>query len=149
MYRASPPRTVAAFAKAAVAAAEVLDTDFAVTDFVNLERSTVTHSGGFATPEYALVPEKAQYDRIRFMFGKPTMGNADNTCTLELWVVGSDSANPYLAGQSELGADGLFPAIEIENFQGRYYIAVGAIDGTDAEVTVAVSVQGTYQGYIA
>ena len=116
MYRASPPRTVAEFAKAAVAAAEVYGVDFALTDFVNLERSTVTHSGGFATGEFALLPDKAQYDRVRFLFGKPTMGNADNTCTLELWVVG--------------------------------YIAVGAIGGSTAAVTVDVKVQGTYQGYV-
>jgi len=147
MYRASPPRAVSAFAKASVSAAEVYGVDFALTDFVNLERSTVTHSGGFATGEFALLPDKAQYDRVRFLFGKPTMGNADNTCTLELWVVGSDGT-PYLAGTSELSAEGTFPAIEIENYQGRYFIAVGAVDGTSAEVSVDVMVQGTYQGYV-
>lgn len=145
MHRASPLMPVPQFTKTTVAAAEVFGVDFAATDFVNLERSRVIHSGGFAQGEPAILPDKKDYDLLVFSFTRPTVvGDA----TLALWAVGSDKT-PYLLGTSELSADGTFPSITVDNFQAEYYLAVDAISGESAEVSVEVAVQGTYRFLVA
>lgn len=145
MYRASPPRSVSGFAKTAVGAPEVYNTDFDADDFLNLFRSTVRHEGGFAHGEYALMPDMAQYDRLRVIFGVPTLVGTDPDFTLQLWGMGSEEI-PQLLGTSELSADGTFPPIEFDNFQSRYYLAVGSVGGTDnPAVTVEALIQGVYE----
>lgn len=145
MYRASPPRSVKEFEKEDVGAVEVFGVDFDSDDFVNLFRSTVRHEGGFAHGEYALMPDLAQYDRVRVIFGVPTLAGTDPDFTLQLWGIGSEDI-PYLLGTSELSADGTFPPIEFDNFQSRYYLAVGAVGGTSSpEVSVTAAIQGVYE----
>jgi len=128
--------------KVEVGAAE----DVAAATFVNLERSTVRHEDGFARGEYAILPEKAEYDRIRVTFGVPTATDIE-AATLAVWGKGSDD-NAFLLGTSELGADGLFPAVEFPNHQGTYAVVVAAItevsEGTP-ELSVDAFVQGIFE----
>lgn len=144
-YRASPPRKVTAFSKAAVADAEAAPT--VVGDFTNLEQSTITHEDGFATPVFAILPDKHHYDRLRFSFGPVTLGNADNEATLAVWAYQSDGSIS-LVGTSVLSADNVFPAVESENYQALYAVTVQTLTGTTSAVTVDTMVQGVHQGYV-
>lgn len=148
MYRASPPRTIPAFTKTEADAVEVFGVDFDAEDFVNLEDSRMIHEGGFAHGVTALLPDKYTYDLLVFSFGPATLDGTTPDVTLQLWGIGSE-AEPYLLGTSELGADGQFPPILADNRQERYYLAVGAISGSDAKVSVTCKVSGTYRFYIA
>jgi len=147
-YRASPLRNVPDLALAAVGigsgagGAHVAGTDFTQAAAVSLSTSTVQHSSGFASGVYAVLPDKHNYDMLRFDFGQPVMGNADNTCTLGIWMRESDGGL-RLIGQSVL-ANGVFPSVDIPNYDGRYWIAPVELAGTAPAVTVAVSVQGLY-----
>lgn len=145
-YRASPPRKVAAFSKSAVAAAE--SDPSVVGDFTNLEQSTVTMSGGFGTPVFAILPDKHDYDKIRFSFGPVTLGNADNEATLAVWAYHADGSISLL-GTSELSANDTFPEITAENYQALYAVTVKTLSGTTAAVTADVFVQGVHEGYLA
>ena len=145
--RASPPRLVPDFEKAAVAAAEVLGAAFETTDFVNLEQSTIRHSGGFAQGVYAILPDKHHYDRLRFTFGPTTLGGTVDSAMLTVWSLGADG-EVTMFGESTLGANGQFPPIEGENYQAQYYLAVSAIAGATPAVTVKAFVQGVHQGYV-
>lgn len=140
MYRASPPRKAADLSLVEASAAGTPNTD----TFVNLFRSTVRHEGGFAHGEFALMPDLAQYDRIRFSFGEITLADVD-TATLQVWGMGSEGI-PYLLGTSELGADGTFPPVEFDNHQATYQVVLGELssDGSP-EVTVSTFVQGVYE----
>lgn len=141
MHRSSPPRKVAAFSKDEVGSAESV----ASATFVNLERSTIRHADGFAHGEYAILPEKAEYDRIRFSFGVPTLAGTDPNFTLELWAKGSED-EPYLLGSSELSSAGTFPPIEADNHQATYALVVAAVAGTNSPtVTVDCFVQGLFE----
>ena len=142
MHRSSPPRIVPDWSKDTVTAAE----DVSAATFVNLERSTIRHEDGFARGEYAILPEKAEYDRIRVTFGVPTLTDV-STASLAVWAKGSDG-NAYLLGSSELGADGLFPAIEFPNHQATYALVVASAvtaGGAGAEVSVDAFVQGIFE----
>jgi hypothetical protein len=130
-FKASPLRSVAALDLTAVAAGSV-----------SLSTSTVEHANGFASGVYAVLPDKHDYDYLRFSFGLPTMGNADNVCTLGVWMRQSD-ATFRLIGQTAL-ADGAFPEVDVPNYDGRYWIAPLVLTGTTPAVTVKVSVQGLY-----
>lgn len=142
MYRASPPRKAADLSLTGVDAAGAPDTD----TFVNLFRSTVRHEGGFARGEFALMPDLAQYDRIRFSFGELDVTDVDDA-TLQVWGMGSEGI-PYLLGTSEMGADGSFPPVEFDNHQATYQVVVGSLteaaEGT-ASLTVSTFVQGFYE----
>lgn len=144
-YRASRPIKVAAWTKTAVVDPEAVPAVAA--DFVNLFRSTVTHSGGFATGEYALLPDQPDYDKLRFLFGPTTLANADNTATLTLWARLADGS-VIAAGTSVLSAVKTFPVIEIDNYQATYDITVSAVDGTTHALTVDAFVQGVHTGYV-
>lgn len=144
-FRASPPRKVAAWTKTAVASAEAVPS--ARTSFVNLEQSTMTHSGGFAQGVYAILPDKQDYDRLRFLFGPVTLGNADNTATVAIYEMLADGS-VLLVGESVLTAAKSFLPVEIENRQGMYAVIVKAVAGSTAAVTFDVFVQGVMQGYI-
>lgn len=146
-YRASPPRKIPAFTKTAVDDNEVFGDEFTAADFVNLEASYMTHEGGFSHPVYALMPDKHQYDRIRFSFGPVTEAGTVTTASVQVWVIGSDGA-PSLVGQSDLSAAGTFEAIEFENFQGTYYVAVAGLTGSEPVVSFDTFIQGVYQGYV-
>lgn len=147
-FRASPPRRVPQFSKVEADAVEVFDTDFDVTDFVNLERSTVTHADGFAQGEFAILPDKHHYDRLRFYFGPVTTGGTVTGATLAVWSVGADN-QVLLLGTSVLSAAGVFPPVEAENYQARYYVSVAAIDGSSSpQISVETFVQGIHQGYV-
>lgn len=142
MHRSSPPRNVPAFAKVGVDAAETLNT----ADFVNLERSTIRHADGFARGEYAILPEKAEYDRLRFSFGGIDLTDVDDA-TLALWALGSEGP-PYLLGTSALAADGTFPAIECENHQATYFLYVQSLTEAsegDADLNLQCFVQGLFE----
>lgn len=145
--RASPPRLVPEFTKTDVAAAEVFGTAFDADDFVNVERSTIRHAGGFAQGEFAVLPDKHHYDRIRFTFGPVTTDGTVTGATLAVWALGSDG-EVRLLGTSELSAAGVFPDVEAENYQATYYVAVQAIAGSGAEVSVKTFIQGVHQGYV-
>lgn len=141
MYRASPPRFITALAKTTVGSAESMP---ATSAFINLERSTVTHDGGYAAGEYALLPDKAQYDMIRIGFGQVTLAGTNPAFTLQVWGVGSEDV-PYLLGTSVLSADGTFPAVEFENHQNRITVIVASVGGTNTPtVSVTPFVQGLY-----
>lgn len=144
-YRASPARKVTEFSKDTIEAAEAAPAVAA--DFVNLERSTIVHDGGFAQGEFALLPDKHDYDHLRFVFGPTTLGNTVTSATITIWVRGSDGS-VHIFGSSDLTA-GQFPAIEGENYQGTYAATVSAIAGTDQELSVDVFVQGVHVGYVA
>lgn len=143
--RASPPRKVAAWTKTAVAADETVPS--AVADFVNLEASHVTHSGGFASGVYAILPDKHDYDRLRVLFGPVTLGGTVTAATAELYARISDGT-VLLLGTSVLTAAGALPPIEVENYQALYAVVVNGLTGAGAEVTFDVAVQGVHQGYI-
>lgn len=144
-YRASRPVKVAAWTKTAVAAAQAAPAVAA--DFTNLFRSTMTHSGGFAQGEYALLPDQPSYDKIRVLFGPTTLGNADNTATLTLWARLADGS-VIAAGNSVLAANKTFPVIEVDNYQATYHVTVSAIGGTTPALTVDAFVQGVHVGYV-
>lgn len=141
MHRSSPPRIVPGFEKDEVGSAESV----ASATFVNLEASHVTHEDGFAHGVYAILPEKAEYDKLRFSFGVPTLAGTTPDFTLELWAKGSDG-NAYLLGSSELSAAGTFPPIECENHQATYALVVAAVSGTNTPtVSVTCFVQGLFE----
>ena len=144
-YRASPPRKVDAWSKDAVGSAESAPSVAA--DFVNLEQSTLTHEDGFATPVFAILPDKHDYDIVRFAFGPTTLGNADNTATVAVYAYHS-GGSISLVGTSDLTDAGTLPAIEGENYQALYAVIVQAVSGTTAALTVDVFVQGVHQGYV-
>lgn len=145
MFRASPPRKVAAWTKTAVESAEAVPS--ARANFVNLEQSTMTHSGGFAQGVYAILPDKQHYDRLRVLFGPVTLGNADNEATVSVYEMLADDS-VVLLGESALTDAGQLLPIEFENRQGVYAVIVSAISGTDAAITCDVFVQGVMQGYV-
>lgn len=150
MYRASPLRLVAGLSKENVGAAEVLGIDFDADDFVNLWDSRTIHNGGFAHGRDALFPDKDKYDLLVFAFGAPTLTDVDDA-TLTVWAVGSEGV-PYPVGRSELGADGLFGQVLVDNYQARYFVSVGSLDETSAgtaDFSVPVFVGGTYRFYVA
>lgn len=140
-YRASPPRIVPAFDKAAVAAAEAVPAE---TEFISISNSQVTHANGYAAGVYGILPDKHMYDKLRFSFTPPTLGTADTEATLSLWARLSDGEIIGL-GESVLSAANQFPAIEVENYDARYYLTVSAITGgVGLAVTVKCAVQGVY-----
>lgn len=142
MHRSSPPRKVAAWTKDEVASAE----DPTTADFVNLERSTVRHQDGFAYGEYAILPEKAEYDKIRVSFGPATLDDVSDAA-ISVWFKGSDGGI-VLLGTSKLGADGQFPPVTFENHQGEYAVTVSAITddgGAGPKLSVDVYVQGLFE----
>lgn len=145
-YRASPPRIVPAFDKAAVAAAEAVPAE---TAFVSISTTGVTHADGYASGVYAILPDKHVYDKLRFSFTPPTLGANVADATLSLWGRLSDGSIIFL-GESVLDARNQFPAVEIENYDARYYLTVSSItsDGAAApvlDVTVRCAVQGVYE----
>lgn len=126
--------------------------DVADATWHNLERSTVRHSEGFAHGEFAVMPGKHHYDRIQFLFGPITDdGETDLTNVTELevsvFVRGSDKRTVFV-GKSVLGDSGELPAIQFENYQAEYALAVTALDGTTPDVSFDVFVQGVMQGYV-
>lgn len=141
-YRASPPRKVSAWSQAAASAADSVPS--AVADFVNLEQSTITHEDGFATPVFAIMPDKHNYDRIRFTFGGLVL-NTVTSATMAAYAYHADGSVSLL-GTSELAADDTFPAIETENYQALYAVILQEFTGT--AITVDVFVQGVHQGYV-
>ena len=144
-YRASPPRIVPPFAKAAVDTVEAVPST--ATDFTNLERSTVRHADGFASGEFAILPDKHDYDKLKFVFGPITAGGTLTTAAISIWVRGSDGS-VHLFGTSTM-TDGLLPAIEGENYQGTYAATVSTISGAGGEITVNVFVQGVHVSHIS
>lgn len=144
-YRASPPRKVDAWTKTTQATAEAVPS--AVADFVNLEQSTIRHSGGFATPVFALLPDKHHYDKLRFIFSAPTL-DAVTAATMAVYARSSDGTVSLL-GTSELSDADTFPEITVENYQATYSVIVQAVTTTGDGVSVDVSVQGVHEGYIA
>jgi hypothetical protein len=144
-FRASPPRKVAAWTKTAVEAAEAVPSTRAA--FVNLEQSTMTHADGFAQGVYAILPDKHHYDRLRFLFGPVTLGNADNTATVAVYEMLADDS-VVLVGESALTAAKSFLPVTIENRQGMYAVIVKAVAGTTQAVTFNVFIQGVMQGYV-
>lgn len=117
--------------------------------WVNPERSTVRHQDGFAHGEFALLPGKHAYDHFRVLFSNITKENADNTATLTLFTRSSDGTI-VVAGTSALVSGAIFaPHIEIENYQAEYAVAVTALAGSSAEISLNVSIQGVMVGYVA
>jgi len=153
-FRASPLRNVAALALAGVVpgtgdgtngagvGGHVPGTDFTQANAVSLSTSTVTHANGQAQGVYAVLPDKHDYDYLRFSFGAPALGSADVACVLGVWMRESDGSL-RLIGQSTL-ANGEFPSVDVPNYDGRYWIAPLSFSGTTATLSVAVSVQGLY-----
>lgn len=142
-YRASPPRKVPEWSKAALTAAEAVPSD--AEDFVNLEQSTMTHNEGFATPVFAVMPDKHNYDRIRFAFGAPVL-DAVTAATMAVYAYHGDGS-VSLVGTSELSDANVFPPIEAENYQALFAVVLQSITGT-ALTSLDVFVQGVHQGYI-
>lgn len=142
-FRASPPRKVGAWTKETLTDAESVPS--AAADFVNLEQSTVTMSGGFGTPVFAILPDKHHYDKIRFSFGAPTL-DAVTAATMAVYALHADGS-VSLVGTSELAANGTFPAIETENYQARYAVILQALTGTEL-TAMDVFVQGLHEGYV-
>lgn len=144
-YRASPPRIIPAFDKAAVVAAEAVPAE---TSFVSISNTGVTHADGYASGVYAILPDKHGYDKLRFSFTNPSIGANVTGATLSLWGRLSDGEIIFL-GESVLDARDQFPALEIENYDARYYLTVSSItsDGAatpDLAITVKCAVQGVY-----
>lgn len=139
MYKASPRVQIPGWDKAAVAAAQTPT----AADFVSLSTQYARMQGGFATITNAPLPDWNLYDRGRIVFTRPTMGNADNTCVLELMAIDADGTI-YSIGRSTL-ANGIFPSIEFDVTYEKYYVRVAAIGGTTAAVTVKSAVQGFYR----
>lgn len=139
-YRASPLRNVPDMARASVAASEVEGTDFDGTNAVSISTSTVTHANGQAAGVYAVLPDKHNYDYLRFSFKSTITGTAAGV-VLGLWQRESDGgmrrvgSSTYVAGE--------FPVIEIPNTDGRYFLAVDDIASATG-VDVDISVQGLY-----
>ncbi len=146
MYRASPPRRVPAFSKAAVNAVQAVPS--AEGDFVNLYRSTMRHEGGFAQGEFAILPDLPNYDHLRFVFGPLTTAGTVSGATVTVWSRGSDGSVTRF-GSSDLAADNSFPAIEAESYQATFAVTVSGLSGAGATVSFDVSVQGVHVGYVA
>ena len=143
MFKASPRVQIAAWDKAAVGAAQTP----AATAFISLSTTYAKMKGGFATITTAPLPDWQLYDRGRVVFTRPTMGNADNTCVLELLAIDADDTQ-FSLGRSTL-ADGIFPDIEFDVTYEKYYVRVAAVGGTTAAVTVKAAVQGFYRSGLA
>lgn len=146
MYRASPPRKVSAWTKTDVSAAEPAPS--AADDFVNLARSTITHADGFATPEFAILPDKANYDKIRFSFGPVTQAGTVSSATVSVYARLADGSVTLL-GERELTAAGGFEPLTVENFQATYAVIVSEISGSGAEVSFDSFVAGVHENLIS
>lgn len=146
MYRASPPRKVAAWTKAAVGSAE--PTPSAAADFVNLYRSTITHSGGFATPEFAILPDKPNYDHLRFSFGPVTQGGTVTSAHVSVYERLADGSVTLL-GERALTSAGGFLELTVENRQATYAVIVSEIAGTTPTVSFDVFVAGVHENLIS
>jgi len=143
MFKASPRVQISDWDKAAVASAETP----AAGDFTSLSTSYAKMQGGFASVTNAPLPDWHLYDRGRVVFTLPTLGNADNTCILELLAIDADDVQ-YSLGRSTLASGG-FPPIEFDVTYEKYYVRVAAIGGTTAAVTVKAAVQGFYRSGLA
>lgn len=145
-YRASPPRRVPAFFKDGLTDPESAVADG---DFVNLERSTVRHADGFAQGEYAILPDKHHYDRIRFLFGPVTVNTGTlSTLSVTVYVKTSDGSIVAAASSDVLADLKTIPPIEFENYQGLYSVKVTALTGSSEDIDLDVFVQGVNQGYV-
>jgi hypothetical protein len=143
MRRASPLVRIDAFDKAAVASAESAPAETAA---ISLSESTVSWSGGFATPVNAVLPDKNDYQRLKFVVAPVGAGitGAPTAVEVTIWERTADGVMVN-AGVAELQADGTFTDVEVDNHPARYYATVSTITGgTSPEVTVGVWVQGTY-----
>lgn len=141
-YHASPPRKVTEWTLDAAAAADSLPSVAA--DFKNLEASYVTHANGFASSVFAVLPDKHQYDRLRFSFG-PVTQDTVTSATMAIYARHADGSISLL-GTSDLTADGTFPDIEAQNYQATYAAILQEFTGT--AISVDVFIQGEHQGYL-
>ena len=143
MRRASPLVRVSDFDKAAVTSAEAAPAE---TVAISLSESTVTWADGFATPVNAALPDKNDYQRLKFVVAPTGAGITGTPTAVEvtIWERTADGVM-VAAGVAELQADGTFSAVEVDNHPARYWATVSTITGgTSPEVTVGVWVQGTY-----
>lgn len=101
-------------------------------DFISLTRSQ------WDRPP-AKIPNLSWYQKARVVFGVPVLGNANNTCTIQLLAATPNPDDgPFELGVSVL-ANGRFPEIgPFELAQYTFYPRVSAIGGTTPSVTVEV-----------
>ena len=143
MRRASPFVRISAFDKAAVTSAESAPAETAA---VSLSESTVSWSGGFATPVNAVLPDKHDYQRVKFRVAPVGAGITGTPTAVEVTIWERTADGVMLpAGVAELQADGTFSEVEVDNHEARYYATVSTITGgTSPEVTVGVWIQGVH-----
>lgn len=143
MRRASPWVRLTDFDKAALTSAESAPAETAA---ISLSESTVSWSGGFATPVNAPLPDKNDYQRLRFQVAPVGAGVTGTPTAVEVTIWERTADGVMLpAGISELQDDGSFSAVEVDNHPARYYATVSTITGgTSPEVTVGVWIQGVY-----
>jgi len=143
MRRASPLVRIDDFDKSAVASAESAPAETAA---ISLQTSTVQYSGGFATPVMAVLPDKHDYQKLRFVVAPVGAGvtGGPSAAEVTIWERTPDGVM-VPAGVAELQADGTFSEVEIDNHDARYYATVSTLTGgTSPEVTVGVWVQGVH-----
>lgn len=145
MFRRTGTRIrIGDFDKAAVGSAESAPT---AAECISLGQSDMEVSGGFAHPINAPMPDKHDYERLRFVIAPVGAGitGAPTSVEFTLWERTPDGEVIPASASVALAADGTIPAIEIDNHDARYGFTVSTLSGgTTPAVTVGVWVQGVY-----
>lgn len=142
MFHKSPPRKVTGLSLSAATAVAV---PTAGTTWVNVERQRMVHTSGFAQGEYAILPDKAQYDRIQVSFGPVTTSGAAPGGTIALWGRTSEG-DAVLLGTSAY-TNGAFPSIEFDNHQTQFFLGIQSVTGSNTAFTVDTFISGVYKGF--
>lgn len=143
MHRASPPRKVDALSVTGAAAGSPTGPS----EYINLGLQTIAHKDGYAQGVYAVLPDIAVYDAIRFLFRvtpDDTTAPTGGTVTV-MGRLSDGSGSEYVLGSVEMSADGQFPPFETENYQGVFNIVVAFDGGSGATGDVDTFVQGVYK----
>lgn len=143
MRRASPLIRIPDFDFAAVAATQAKPAETAA---ISLQTSDVRITDGFAQPINAIMPDKHEYQRLRFSLVPTGAGVAGGPSALEvtLWQRTPDGEMDR-AGVFALNADGTFSDVEIDNHDARYAVSLSTLTGgTSPALTAAVYVQGVH-----
>ncbi len=83
------------------------------------------------------------FGKARAIFGVPTLGNADNVASVQIWAREGDTIVPLALVDKDAGTD-LFPATDLgvcPTSWSFYATVPEAVTGTSAELTVTVYVQ--------
>ncbi len=152
MRRASPPLPVKDLDLVNITAVDNAPSE---SDAISLAQSDVRIADGFAQPLNAVLPDKHDYQRLRFRVipwdhsggsGGNGITGSPTDAEVTIWQRTADGAMiPFGDGPAKLQADGTFTEVEGDNHDARYYATVTTLTGgTSPAVNARVYVQGVH-----